>query len=630
MLLSLFFSFVFSLSNNERKNYTFTASKKYIIFAIDEKEPDYSTNIYIDDQLIVNLNIKCAIDSISYFVPFELTKYENCILNVEVSVDEQSEFLKHLQLSDTYDLIYNETFRPGYHFTPKYGWMNDPNGMFYANGYWHLHYQYNPYAAVWGNMHWGHAVSKDLFSWEYLPFSLQPDQLGGIFSGSSIVDIDDVSGFGKNSIISFYTSAGTYQQQSLAYSQDNGWTWNKYNKNPIISNEKYPDFRDPKVIKYNSTHFVMCLAVGQHIEFWGSNNLIDWSFLSNFGDGFGNHNGVWECPDLLYFEDFDKYVLFVNINPGGYFGGSAAQYFVGSFNGTAFNCEQDPNIVKYIDYGKDAYAIVTFSGDPKGRRIALPWMSNWDYANSLPTKYFRSAMGIPREISLKKMNEDFILSSQPIEEIRNLHINNFSIQNISINQNNTNIEQDIYELAEIQIEYDTSNQNNLIMELFNNNNQSLLITINQQESLAIVDRTQSTKTSFSDSFLNETYCNISITNSYKFSIFIDRCSIEFFDGNGLCVMTNLIFPEEQFHSLAFRTNTGTSTINELNIFSLNQTMYNIDTFPPSQHDGTKNTRIIIFIVVSCFVTITFIIIVTIIIINRRKTNENWILITEKL
>lgn len=406
----------------------------------------------------------------------------------------ESEFAKHLSPSDTLKVDCNEKYRPKYHFAPQYGWMNDPNGMFWYDGYYHLHFQYNPYAAVWGNMHWGHAVSKDLFKWDYLPFSLAPDELGAIFSGSSIVDTVGVSAFGKNSIVSFYTTADKYQQQAVAFSTDGGWNWEKYGGNPAIPSTLV-DFRDPKVMKYNSTHYVMSLAVGQHVEFWGSTNLTGWEYLSSFGDGYGNHGGVWECPDLIYFEQENKYVLIVNINPGGYFGGSAAQYFVGDFDGVTFTCEQDPEEVLYVDHGKDAYAIVTWSNDPKGRNIGVAWMSNWDYANQVPTKFFRSSMSIPRKFGLKKVAGEYKLTSVPVEEASGLRGSEKSFKNEVVKADKPLELKNLIESSqtELRIEIDfTGTSDVFTVDLMNDVNQYVEITLDKSKSTLAVDRRAST------------------------------------------------------------------------------------------------------------------------------------------
>lgn len=322
--------------------------------------------------------------------------------------------------------------------------MNDPNGMFYLNGIYHLYFQYYPKGNVWGPMHWGHAISKDLISWKEQPIALYPDKLGLIFSGSAVVDYKNTSGFGKNGIIpiiaiyTYHNLEGEkakeidFQTQAIAYSLDEGLTWTKYNKNPVIANPGIKDFRDPKVIwdTKNST-WILVLAARNKIMFYSSKNLKNWKLESSFGQDYGQHGGVWECPDLFPIKveesDETKWVLIVSINPAAPNGGSGTQYFIGDFIGNKFTI--DPNFSKqldtqkavWIDYGRDNYAGVTWSNIPKkdGRSLFIGWMSNWDYARDVPTETWRSAMTIPRELKLNKIANKYILTSKPVTEFSN-------------------------------------------------------------------------------------------------------------------------------------------------------------------------------------------------------------------
>ena len=253
---------------------------------------------------------------------------------------------------------YQEAHRPQFHFTPEANWMNDPNGMVYYDGEYHLFYQYYPDSTVWGPMHWGHAVSTDLTHWEHLPIGLYPDSLGYIFSGSAVVDWDNTSGLGKNgqppmiAIFTHHDPIGEkegridFQYQSIAYSNDKGRTWTKYEGNPVVSNPGIRDFRDPKVIwDAASEQWIMVFAAWDHVKFYGSKNLIDWQHLSDFGKEWGTHAGVWECPDLFPMQvegtNEQKWVLLVSINPGAFNGGSGTQYFVGHFDGQGFSLDEE-------------------------------------------------------------------------------------------------------------------------------------------------------------------------------------------------------------------------------------------------------------------------------------------------
>ena len=593
MFLAFFAYFSLSFKENTEFGHLkiFNISKNYLNLAIDaNSEKTYSTKIFIDNELEATIDLQCALtdESVSFELPLNVSQWKGRKLTIlVVDLPNNSTFMKKLVQNDTYSITYDEKYRPSYHFSPKYGWMNDPNGMFYYNGKYHIHYQNNPYGTLWGNIAWGHAVSEDLFTWEYLPISLYRDDIGHIFSGSSIVDTDNVSGFGKDAILSFYTNSDNYQQQSMAYSTDGGYTWTKYKGNPIIPNyyDGVPDFRDPKVIKYDSGHYIMLLAVGQHIEIWGSQNLIDWSHLSDFGEGYGCHDGVWECPDLLYFKEFDKWVLFVNINPGGYAGGSACQYFVGDFNGTVFTCTQAPDAVRFVDYGKDAYATVTFSGAPDYRKIAVEWMNNWQYAAKTPTNIFRSAYSIPREINLSELNGELTLTNKPVKETNYLRLDRRTYQSISLKDNEEyGITDKLNVRSEIDINISTNNEI-IILKFANDDNQYAELSLDPTTGNFTFDRTHSTE-QFAAEFDAITYCAIGAKQKYSFSIYTDTSSIEFFTDDGFCSMTNLIYPKSTLNHFSIYSNDA--NVNDITIWEINRTMYNIDAEIPNNHTDGDN------------------------------------------
>ena len=296
-------------------------------------------------------------------------------------------FSSHIAFNQSVN-YYNEPHRPQVHFSPKANWMNDPNGMVFFNNNYHLFYQYYPDSTVWGPMHWGHATSKDLVHWDHQPVALYPDTLGYIFSGSAVADVNNTSGFGKDGkipLVAIFThhdpvgekaGTGTHETQSIAYSLDDGVTWKKYEKNPVLKNPGIKDFRDPKVMWYEpGKKWIMTLATLDHITFYSSPNLKDWTKESALGKEFGAHGGVWECPDLfpLEYEGKEIWILVVNINPGGPNGGSATQYFTGQFDGNKFTPYQTD--IRWLDYGPDEYAGITWS-NTGNRKIFLGWMSN--------------------------------------------------------------------------------------------------------------------------------------------------------------------------------------------------------------------------------------------------------------
>ncbi|KAK8857572.1 hypothetical protein M9Y10_015977 [Tritrichomonas musculus] len=576
----MFFWLVVLGINSQIYTHTYTPSKKYLLIPIQEDgSPAYQTKIYVDDKFEVVNDIRFAKDYVTYTFPLNVTNWigKEVKLDIEIGNDniENYVFWKGFIESDDYEskFDYDERYRPWYHFTPEYGWMNDPNGMFSTkdeNGEitYHFHYQYNPYAAVWGNMHWGHAISKDLLHWKYLPHSLAPDdELGAIFSGSSIVDEENSAGLGKNTIFSYYTSTLPRQQQSMAYSKDNGFTWTKWESNPIIPNTEVDDFRDPKVCKIwlkgaNKPIYIMTLAVGQHVEFWKSDNLLEWKYASSFGEEYGAHGGVWECPDLLYFEEYDKHVLLVNINPGGPFGGSSCQYFVGKFDGTTFTCDEDKSTIRWLEYGKDAYATVTYPKDQriqggstsKTEYIGMTWMSNWQYAGVLPSQNYRSAMTIPRKISLVKLeNGTYITSNLPIDDI-------FRIRGKTLLQDRFTLEEGVKDRwltlapehcagVEFNIEF-TVTGNGRINFMFNNfHAQHYFVRFDPSTRTVTCQRDVSG--TVSEEFVPaDTSAQIPIAKTtYKWRIFFDSNSVEFFDEDGLITMTNLAYPTGVYTSI---------------------------------------------------------------------------------
>ena len=441
-----------------------------------------------------------------------------------------------------------ENFRPEYHFTPEKNWMNDPNGLIFYQGYYHLFYQYYPDGNQWGPMHWGHAKSKDLVNWEHLPIALYPDNLGYIFSGSAVIDWKNTSRFGSESnpaMVAIFThhdpvgaekDANDFQYQSIAYSLDGGDTWTKFDGNPVLKNPGLKDFRDPKVFWDNaSSQWVMSLAVKDHVRFYGSSNLKDWEFLSEFGKDIGRHGGLWECPDLFPMTDEagqKKYVLLVSINPNGPQGGSATQYFIGDFNGKQFIPNDEKT--RWVDYGADNYAGVTFSNIPKedGRRLFIGWMSNWQYAQDVPTYNWRSAMTIPRSLILKKNSQGYFLQSKPIEELNQIIGDS---ETISVTKKDINFKSYLIDLKiDKPIEF----------KLLNNKNEYLQVQLNDKE--FVVDRTKSGITNFSINFPKVHRATIDLDVICNLKMFVDASSIEIFINDGEFVFTDLIFPTEAY------------------------------------------------------------------------------------
>ena len=518
---------------------------KYVLLPVEEKAENASVRVIgKDNQCVRRPNVRLAVDHADYYVPLEIK--DGQVLDIIFHGYRRTkgaikEFAcwKEIKFSNEFDTTNREKFRPAYHHTPQYGWMNDPNGMFYKDGEWHLYYQYNPYGSLWENMTWGHSVSKDLVHWEALPLAIEADAIGTIFSGSCVVDKDNTAGFGKNTVIAFYTSAGEAQTQSMAYSTDGGRTFNKYEKNPVVTFNA-TDFRDPKVFWYEGTHrWIMMLAVGQEMQIWSSANLKDWQKESSFGSEYGNHGGVWECPDMLKIED--KWVLICNINPGGPFGGSATQYFIGDFDGKKFTCESMPKVTKWLDYGKDHYATVSFSNAPEGRTVVMAWMSNWQYANQVPTRQFRSANSIARDLGLFKDGEETYVSVTPSKE--NLTMRGNKVKNPT---------------ATCEIVVDV--KGSMELTLSNAKGEQVVMNYDSQKQTFAMDRTKSGDMSFSEAFPIVTVAPTH-GNMKQLRLFIDNSSIEAFAGDGKMAMTNLVFPSEPYNII--KVNGGKATIYEI-------------------------------------------------------------------
>lgn len=558
---------------NNKSLLRYEAKAKYILLPIEEQAPEAQIELIANGKQELNLvNMRLAITKVDYYMPLELTGSKGGHIAVR-SLADSAVFWKNIKLSDTFEYAKDEQYRPVYHFTPPYGWMNDPNGMFYHEGKYHLFYQYNPYASVWGNMHWGHATSSDLVRWEHQPVAIAPDVNGAIFSGSAVVDKDNTAGFGKNAIVAFYTYANDRQTQGIAYSTDGGKSFTKYLGNPVLTSDQ-PDFRDPKVIWHEGTKtWVMILAVGQEMQFYTSHNLKEWTYASSFGKEYGAHGGVWECPDLMELEvegtKEKRWMLIVNINPGGPFGGSAAQYFVGDFDGKTFKAETAPSVTKWMDHGKDHYATVSWSNMPKNRKTVIAWMSNWQYANQVPSKQFRSSNSIPRELALHRASDgSHSLSTYPSPEVETLRSNTKSFGNLSLSSKAKSIKLpkgvNAYEL---NLDADARGTEVVSISLSNPQGEVTRIELRPNDKTIAVDRTKSGVTSFSKDFPATTVAPAE-GNQYKLRIFVDKSSIEVFDARGRYVLTNLVFPTSPYNTISFESRGGKAKVNNINLHTI--------------------------------------------------------------
>ena len=556
-------------------------NQRYLLLPVEEVIPDVRVSMIVNNKEVNVADVRLAVNRVDYFVPLDLSDYagKNILLKFKLGSNDpirgklSAVCCKEMKLSDTFDTGNREKFRPTYHFSPLYGWMNDPNGMVYKDGEYHLFYQHNPYGSKWGNMHWGHAISKDLINWEHRPDAITPDALGTIFSGSAVVDTDNTAGFGAGAIVAIYTQNSDRQVQSIAYSTDNGRSFTKYENNPVLTSDAR-DFRDPKVFWHKETQrWIMLLAVGQEMQIFSSSNLKDWAFESSFGEGQGAHGGVWECPDLFELPvdgtNEKKWVLLCNLNPGGPFGGSATQYFVGTFNGKEF-VNESPSKTKWMDWGKDHYATVTWSDAPDNRRIAIAWMSNWQYANDVPTSQYRSPNSVPRDLSLFTVDGETYLQSAPSPEL--LKLRDISKKR-SFKVNGTRTIKDMIAgnegAYEIELTIENQHADVIGFRLYNDKGEEVDMQYDMKEKKFSMDRRKSGDVGFNENFPMLTWTAIeSGKDELKLRLFVDKSSVEAFVDGGRFVMTNQVFPSEPYTHIDFYSKGGAYKVDSFVIYKL--------------------------------------------------------------
>ena len=524
-------------------------NQRYLLLPVEEVMPDVRVSMIVNNKEVKAADVRLAVNRVDYFVPLDLSGYtgKNVLLKFKLGSNDpvrgklSAVCCKEMKLADTFDTGNREKFRPTYHFSPLYGWMNDPNGMVYKDGEYHLFYQYNPYGSKWGNMNWGHAISKDLVNWEHRPVAIAPDAFGTIFSGSAVIDHHNTAGFGAGAIVAIYTQNGDRQVQSIAYSTDNGRTFTKYENNPVLVSEAR-DFRDPKVFWYEGTkRWIMVLAVGQEMQFFSSPNLKDWTFESSFGKGHGP------------------------------FGDSSTQYFVGSFNGKEF-VNESPSKTKWMDWGKDHYATVTWSDAPDNRHIAIAWMSNWQYANDVPTSQYRSPNSVPRDLGLFTVGGETYLQSAPSPELQKLR--DISKKR-SFKVNGTRTVKEIIPVNEGAYEIELSIKNlhaDVIgFRLYNDKGEEVDMQYDMKEKKFSMDRRKSGEVSFNENFPMLTWTAIEgDKDEMKLRLFVDRSSVEAFGDGGRFAMTNQVFPSEPYNHIDFYSKGGAYKVDSFIVYRLKQ------------------------------------------------------------
>lgn len=586
---------------------------KYLLLPIQEEQDEAQVLLSTGSKDDTWMDVRLAQNGTDYYVPFALGNGKTATVKI-LGLKKDALAINLMRLSDTFDTTNTDYYRPSYHFTPLYGWMNDPNGMVYKDGEYHLYFQYNPYGSKWGNMHWGHAVSRDLIHWEHLDPAIARDPVGHIFSGSSVVDKKNTAGFGKDAIIAIYTnnSVNHDEVQCIAYSNDNGRTFTKYEGNPVLTPfDGLKDFRDPKVFWYEKDKcWFMIVSADKETRFYKSKNLKKWDYVSAFGKGLGQQPCQYECPDFFQLpvngdEKNKKWVMTMNINPGCWFGGSATEYFVGDFDGKNFTCP-DANEVKWLDWGKDHYATVTFS-NTGSRVLAITWMSNWQYANLTPFKQNRGANGLPRELKLYEKNGKYYISEDVAPEALALRksTNELGSQTVEGDKAFAGATSGMEGAFEIEADV-TADANGIAgIELYNNKRERTLIYIDMKEGKVVMDRTESGLTDFGkqsvphdielawdkqraaegkqpariensinykNDFALATWAPLSLCQegkkTFHLDIFADKSSIELFVDGGRIAMTNLVFPVAPYENVKLYSQGGKAKFQNMKIHTL--------------------------------------------------------------
>lgn len=586
---------------------------KYLLLPIQEEQDEAQVLLSTGSKDDTWMDVRLAQNGTDYYVPFALGNGKTATVKI-LGLKKDALAINLMRLSDTFDTTNTDYYRPSYHFTPLYGWMNDPNGMVYKDGEYHLYFQYNPYGSKWGNMHWGHAVSRDLIHWEHLDPAIARDPVGHIFSGSSVVDKKNTAGFGKDAIIAIYTnnSVNHDEVQCIAYSNDNGRTFTKYEGNPVLTPfDGLKDFRDPKVFWYEKDKcWFMIVSADKETRFYKSKNLKKWDYVSAFGKGLGQQPCQYECPDFFQLpvngdEKNKKWVMTMNINPGCWFGGSATEYFVGDFDGKNFTCP-DANDVKWLDWGKDHYATVTFS-NTGNRVLAITWMSNWQYANLTPFKQNRGANGLPRELKLYEKNGKYYISEDVAPEALALRKSTKELGSQTVEGEKAFAGATSGMEGAFEIEADVTADANGIagIELYNNKRERTLIYIDMKEGKVVMDRTESGLTDFGkqsvphdielawdkqraaegkqpariensinykNDFALATWAPLSLCQEGKktchLDIFADKSSIELFVDGGRIAMTNLVFPVAPYENVKLYSQGGKAEFQNMKIHTL--------------------------------------------------------------
>ena len=552
--------------------------KKYVLLPIEEPvKYRWATDgsfleMVVENEKVSGFWVFPARSRIDYYAPIDVSAYSGreivfliCAPDKE-TLSPESLAWKEIKCSDEFDITNKEKYRPVFHPTSAFGWQSDPNGLFYKDGVWHLYYQHNPYGSSRGNESWCHSYSTDLVHWEWGGTVLYPDGLGRIFSGSAVVDSRGDAGFGKDAVIAYYTSdwGDETQSQSIAVSHDDGMTFEKYSGNPILTDYVY-DFRDPHVFWNEDAGFWnMIIAAGNVVKIYSSTDLLSWKYESSFGEGYGSHVSTWECPNMFKISAANgesRWVILHSANLADVVEPhSTSQYFTGSFDGHVFKCESDPGKVKSLDYSCNEYALITFNDAPEGRRVALGWMP---YENEYPTKQYRCAVTMPRDIELYFDGGEAYLAMKPSPEIENARKDAvLSLKNSAGKIAPTELGAgDAYEVV---VDFKASKDALFTVRLGAANGEYIDFSYDASIDRIVTDR-RSLKLVCGEATKAGT---VRGGRCSRMKIFFDRSVVDVFDGKGTMSMPSLCFPEEPFTEISTSVSRGTCSVKSLKVYPI--------------------------------------------------------------
>ncbi|KUF44922.1 hypothetical protein AV926_08215 [Myroides marinus] len=554
-----------------------SVTDKYLLFPYHDKSDESQISI-LDNKgnVIRQFHTRITDKPPLYYIKFDSAEllHTTVVLSIvtDLPLNSVTDIIKQSSDPDPTTL---DDFRPVYHFTAPTGWLSSPNGLFYKKGNYHLYYQHNAYGNKYENIISTHAVSDNMIDWHTKNTPTYIGNINETHNKSIVIDKENIAGFGKNAILAFYTSCMSPYSIHLAYSSNKGKTFTSYTNNPILAYNTDQEINDPKVFWHDaSKSWIMVISTSPTISIYNSSNLKDWNKLSDFGVGISSNKGTWHSPDLfeLPYGKTTKWVLLLNTKTGAPNGGSGTQYFIGEFDGKTFTADNISTAL-WLDYGKDHTSSMIWHNTPKDKVTYIAWMSNWEYTKNLPSKAFKNAMTIPRNLELGTNGEQIVLKSYPVKELKKIReeVSEFQTQLLDKSLNIQYFLDDNQGAYEIILEFDIvdTKTQRVKFSLLNTEGERLQYTLDLTKGLLLVDRSESGDCSFSKRFSKKLItAPLQVEKKYKFKLYVDKCSAELFLNKGKTVMTNLIFPSEPYNSLQLSVEEGRIDITKFRVHSL--------------------------------------------------------------